>query len=142
MNVYDYVIILSINSMPQLFKTRFLSPQNTMFLSLHIINWKINLILFCLPIKPALNFAIIHNFQRSFLQGNLGTAKKNDRTWSRPEHSSCVDGRRHIACTYSGFPPSTIAHYILIQLLHKKPFSYSMLSFSLLSLGWRKKKIL
>lgn len=104
---------------------------------------KINLILFCLPIKPALKFAIIHyNSQRSVLQRNLGIARKNDLIRSRTEHSSCVAGRRYTACTHGGFPPSIIIHYILIQLLHKKPFSYSTLSFSLLSHSGLEKKML
>lgn len=104
---------------------------------------KINLTLFCPPVKPALKLAIIHdNSQRSFLQRNLGIAGKNDLIRSQTEHSSCVAGRTYIACTHGGFPLSTIIHYILIQLLHKKPFSYSTLSFSLLSHSGLGKKIL
>lgn len=99
------------------------------------------MILFCLPTKPALKFGIIHNnFQRSFQQRSLGIVRKNDLIRSQTEHSSCAAGRRSITCTRGGFPASIIIHYILIQR-HKKPFSYSTLSFSLLShSGLEKKK--
>lgn len=101
------------------------------------------MILFCLPTKPALKFGIIHNnFQRSFQQRSLGIVRKNDLIRSQTEHSSCAAGRRSITCTRGGFPASIIICYILIQR-HKKPFSYSTLSFSLLShSGLEKKKVL
>lgn len=105
-----------------------------------MVNWK-SAWFFCLPIKPALKSVVIHyNSQRSFLQRNLSLSRKNDLIRSRTEHSSCVAGRRYIACTSGEFSPSITIHYILIQSLHKTPFSYSTLSFSLLSHSGLEKK--
>lgn len=142
MNVWLYNYSNQLTQCLSYLKLIFVSPKYTFFHVMHA-KLKINLTLFCLPVKPALKLAIIHdNSQRSFLQRNLGIAGKNDLIRSQTEHSSCVAGRTYIACTHGGFPLSTIIHYILIQLLHKKPFSYSTLSFSLLSHSGLGKKIL
>lgn len=66
--------------------------------------------------------------------------RKNGLIGSQTEHSSCAAGRRSVTCTHGGFPASIIIPYILIQLLYKKPFSYSTLSFSLLSHSGLEKK--